>query len=537
MQSELHIMNLKACKILSFFCLLLTSCSIAPNELKTAERIMDAHPDSAFSILQHLKPEKYKSNSNRALYGLLLSQALDQEEKSFLRDSLIDFSTIYYQKQNDEQHLAICYYYKGHSLKSAQLFDEATVYYIKALDCANNLNDNKLLGKIYSDMGDICSFQHDLKEAKKKYLKALDCFNKSGCIIEAKFVILSIGRSYYFLKDYRTAQQYYLKALSQTNDSMLCGAVYQEIGINYYSSNKQLDSAQYYLRKSLLYPYKGTSYAIRCSSLADLLFDLKQLDASNQFALLALKYPTTFYNQRSCYRILTNIEYTRKNFIPMKLYMTKYQDCTDSIHKLELQTKSTVLENLHTTTLDARLTKKSMMFIVSLLFIVLILSVYLVLYLYKRNKLKRKQLNVFKQQLNIKQEFVSQGLSQKIEEIKNSQAEDRKNASVEEREKLDKELYNSALHLNNWDLFNREMNHAFNNTIVSLILVYPSITRKEIIWSCLHLLDIPHADRMLLLDATSDSLYKLKQRLAHKLNLKSTKELDLYLKNLTEIKD
>jgi hypothetical protein len=81
------------------------------------------------------------------------------------------------------------------------------------------------------------------------------------------------------------------------------------------------------------------------------------------------------------------------------------------------------------------------------------------------------------------------------------------------------------------------MNHAFNNIIVSIRLAYPAITRKEITWTCLHLLDIPHADRMLLLDATSDSLYKLKQRLAHKLNLKSTKELDLYLRNMTEIKD
>jgi len=40
---------------------------------------------------------------------------------------------------------------------------------------------------------------------------------------------------------------------------------------------------------------------------------------------------------------------------------------------------------------------------------------------------------------------------------------------------------------------------------------------------------------MLLLEATSDSLYKLKQRLAHKLNLNTTKDLDLFLRNLTEI--
>ncbi|MDD4968258.1 MAG: tetratricopeptide repeat protein [Paludibacter sp.] len=529
-------MHFKISIFILFFSLFITGCSFVPNELKTAERIMDAHPDSALSILQHLKTKNYKSHSDQALYGLLLFQALDQNNKPFLSDSLIDFSISYYQIQNDKRHLATCYYYKGHTAKYSQHFDEAASFYIKALECLQNNTDDKLMGKIYTDMGDICSFQQDYKEARKKYIKSLEYFKKSGRTIDSKFVILSIGRTYHFLKDYKTAQRYYLEALPQISDSMVYGAVYQELGTNYYSS-KQFDSAEYYLRKSLNYPYKGTSYSIRCYALADLLFDKDQIDSSKQYALLGLRYPATFFTRREYYRILTNIEYSRKNFNQMKLYMTYYQDYTDSIHKIELQTKSTVLENFHTTTQEASMTKKSMILIVSILLIVLLLSVYLVFYLFKRNKLKREQLNAFKQQLNIKQEFVNQGLIHKIEETKALKAEERKNASVDERANLDKELYNIALHLNNWDVFSGEMNHAFNNIIVSLKSVYPAITRKEKIWCCLHLLDVPHADRMLLLEATSDSLYKLKQRLAHKLNLKSTKELDLYLKNLTEIKD
>jgi preprotein translocase subunit YajC len=178
-----------------------------------------------------------------------------------------------------------------------------------------------------------------------------------------------------------------------------------------------------------------------------------------------------------------------------------------------------------------------MILLVSVLLLTLLLTCFLILYLYKRNKLKKDQIQAYQQQLTNKQEFVNQGLTKKIEEIKTSQTEVRKNASVEEREKLDKEVYNIALHLDNWDDFNREMNHAFNNIIITLNTEYISITRKEIIWCCLHLLDIPLADRMVLLDATSDSLYKLKQRLAHKLNLKTTKELSSFLKDKTEIKN
>jgi hypothetical protein len=178
-----------------------------------------------------------------------------------------------------------------------------------------------------------------------------------------------------------------------------------------------------------------------------------------------------------------------------------------------------------------------MILIVSVLIFILILSSGLVFFLYKRNRHKRELLEVYKIQLNKKQEFVTQKLSQKIEEARTLQIDIRKNATADERVKLDIELYNNALYLNNWDDFNREMNHAFNNIVSVLNAKFPTITRKEIIWCCLHLLDIPHTDRMLLLEASSDSLYKLKQRLAQKLNLESTKELDPFLKTMIEIKN
>jgi len=496
---------------------------------------MNTRPDSALSILKRLKPENYKENSERALYNLLLFKALDRNGKDLPSSLLIDFSTNYYLSKRDKKHLAYCFYYKGHSLKYAQRYDDATAFYFKALENVDSNKDYSLLGKIYSDKGDICVMQQDYKESLKKYRTSLVFFNLAENKIDQRFIILSIGRSYHLLKDFKTAQLLYRKALSQMNDSMLCGAVYQEMGVNYYSA-KQFDSAQFYLRKSLPYPFKGTSYAIRCYKLSDLLFDLGQYDASFQYATLALKqHPANFYTQRDCYRILVNIEYLRKDIKQMGAYMTHFQACTDSIRIVELQTKSTVLEKLHATTQESKGVKSNMILIVSMLLIVLLLSSFLVVYLYKRNKLKKEQLNVFKVQLSSKQEYVSQTLTKKIEETRALQVDLRKNATAEEREQLDKELYRNALHLNNRDDFNREMNHAFNNIIVSLKLNYPTITQKELNWCCFHLLDIPHSDRMLLLEATSDSLYKLKQRLAHKLNLNTTKDLDLFLRNLTEI--
>jgi tetratricopeptide (TPR) repeat protein len=497
---------------------------------------METHPDSAISILKHLKPEIYKSNSKRALYGLLLFKYTERIDKKLLDPSIIDFSINYYDRKNDHHHLAKCYYCKGHMLMHSQHFDESMLLNLKAIDCLQNINDFDLSGKIYTDMGAIFIIQKNYKEALIKFQSSLSYFNKAGENIEAGFVLLSIGRFYKFLKKNDTARWYFKKAISKTTDSLLIGAFYQEMGINYYSS-KQYDSAQYYLRKSLIYPFKWVNYSIRCDLLSELLFDLNQFDSSFVYATKALKYPTNFYIQRDCFRILANIEYTKKDLKQVGVYMRHYQDYADSIRNIESQPKGVFLEKLHNTTNEAHSTKRNMILIVSVLIFILILSSGLVFFLYKRNRHKRELLEVYKIQLNKKQEFVTEKLSQKIEEARTLQTDIRKNATADERVKLDIELYNNALYLNKWDDFNREMNHAFNNIVSVLNAKFPTITRKEIIWCCLHLLDIPHTDRMLLLEASSDSLYKLKQRLAQKLNLESTKELDPFLKTMIEIKN
>ncbi len=81
------------------------------------------------------------------------------------------------------------------------------------------------------------------------------------------------------------------------------------------------------------------------------------------------------------------------------------------------------------------------------------------------------------------------------------------------------------------------MNHAFNNIVDKLQTDHPTLSRKEISWCCLHLLDISNTDRVLLLETTTEGLYKLKQRIAQKLNLANTKELDAYLRGIVAIKN
>ncbi len=524
----------KICVLLSFFSLILVGCSLMSNEMKQAEQIMETSPDSALHILQHMQPVQTMSDANRALYGLLYFEALDKNNKPLQPDSLISFSLNYYQNHNKKNYLAKCYYYKARITRFAQRFDEATVLYLKALDLTQDNKENYiLLGKIYSDMGDICAIQKDYNESLRKYLRSMNYFSKAGNTIEKGYRIILVGKIYHFRKKFKMAHSYYKKALSLTTDSLLQGFAFQEIGINFFWA-KQYDSAQFYLSESLRFPYKGTNYAIRCFNISDLFYQRQQYDSALFYASLALKYPSTFFNQRDCYRILANTEYQRGDFNKMGFYMSKYQDCTDSVRKIEIQTKTTVLEDMHQTTQEASITKQLLLVLAWVVPFIVLVSLLIVYQLRTRNKGKEKQLEEAEVQISQKQSLLIDSLKQKIEEARSMQSASYKKASPTLREQMDKELYNKCLYLNDWELFRRLMNRTFNNVEESLEKICPEVTRKELIWSCLFLLNIPTSDIAVVLDSQTASLYKLKQRLTQKMNLKSTRELELLLHNLSK---
>lgn len=495
---------------------------------------METSPDSALRILKRIQSTQYLSNSDKALYGLLLFQALDKNDKPLQPDSVLIFSLKYYQNSNNKSRLAFCYFYKARIFKNAQRYDDATVLYLKALDCIQDKKDYVLMGKIYADMGDICSIQLDYKESLRKYQLSVNYFNRAGKRIDASYRLIDIGRTFQYEKKYKTALNYYRRALVSSNDSILCGFALQEIGSNYYWE-KQYDSAQFYLRKSLRFPYKENNYALRCFNLADLFFDVEQYDSAFLYASTALKYPSSFFTKRECYRLLANTEYLKGNFKQMAISMTHFQACSDSVRKIESQTKIAVLENLHQTSESANKTKRYLLVLGWILPLIVSVSLYVLYLLRLRNKGKEKQLEQIEGQLEVqineKKNLLVESLHRRIEEARILHANIYKKASIAEREQLDKDLYNACLYLNDWNRFKQLMNKTFNNVVDSLENENPDITHKELIWCCLFLLDVRSQDIALILDTQLASLYKLKQRLAQKMNLNSTRELDAVLIN------
>ncbi|MBV5282750.1 MAG: hypothetical protein JZU53_10010 [Paludibacter sp.] len=512
-------------------CVLFVSCSYIPDELKRVEQIMEEHPDTALHILQKLPPEKYSSDANRALYGILLFQALDKNYMPLQPDSLINFSIDYYLRQKDKSNLAIAFFYKGRKLKNEMKYEKASAEFYKSIDNCNPNSDFLLLGKNYEDLATICLKQRNYKEGRRKSQLATSIYLKAGKTEFVYLTLITTGISYLFENKYITARSYFRKVYSLSKDPFTIGIALNEIGATYYN-NKQFDSTLYYYKKSLTYPSRDNNLSLRYSSLANVFFDIDKFDSATIYAMKSLNCTGgNVYINRECCRVIANATYNTGDAKLMKKYINKYQEYTDSIRSIESQTKSTVIEQQHNNKIEFTNTKQNLRLYTLLLTVSILIFLIIGVYLYHRSRLRKQQIENYKQELDSKQVFVSQSISTKIEELKSIQTKTRRNAQPDDRLKLSKELYNNALHIDNWDVFSSEMNHAFNNIVDKLHTDHPALSRKEISWCCLHLLDISNVDRVLLLETTTEGLYKLKQRIAQKLNLVSTKELDTYLRN------
>ncbi len=500
-----------------------------PNELKTAEQLMETAPDSALHILQHLSPYKHDSGSKRALYGLLMIQALDKNLMPLKPDSLLDFSIGYYLANGDHEHLAACYLFKGRSYKNAFQYDKAMEFLLKAMDMVQVKNDNLLLARIYFSMGDIHLQQRDYKLSRQKYTLAHEFYTKAKNQKMAFYPLLDIGTSYHAAKDYKKAQDYYRKIYSRPMDSLQKGFLLQEMAINFYDYQK-FDSANVYFRQVIHYPYIGNNRAIRYYYYADLLFDMKQVDSAYYYAKNSFNYKPDIFTQRECYRIMTNADYLNRNLPEMSKYMNKYVALGDSLRKIESQTKGIILETIHNTDIQV-VRSKSMLWYVVFFFLVIIITG-LTFYSRYRHRTEWEKLQSEETHLKQKEDRIEtlgsyrKSLLLKIDAHKAEQVNDRKKANAAEKEQLDRRIYEDLLHLSDPDYFYKKMDAVLNKLVSKLKSRYPSINDRELNWCCLHLLNIPTTDIYMLLDYKVDGLKKMKQRLALKTGQPGVIELD-----------
>ena len=512
-----------------------TSCTRTNEQLLQAEQLIETSPDSAMTILNKYSYNKL-SDKDKALYGLVYTRVNLSKKILLKSDSFINFSIDYFERTNEKERIAASYFYKGRLFKYASDFETAMDCYLKSLDNISGLKDYKLLGRLNMDIGEIHFYQNNFISALNNFQKADSNFIKAGLQPQSFSCKMNIGRCYKAKEEYLTALNYNLNTIKFAQDLFQKGSVMQEIGINYNRLGK-FDSALLYLKRVLDFPNYENNKSIRYYHLADLFFEMKQYDSAVFYSKRTLQKNPDLRTRKECFRILVNCKTIKGDIPSLNYYMSKYQDCDDSIRKIDLQTKGSYIETMHNTQKDAEKSRNWIWYISVLAILIIVLSI--LFYIRKHRKGIQTIKTIEEKQLVQKKESVQEIVERTKEALHKSLKEKRieltkkiKQNTPDGRHEMILQLYDELVHFKNKQHFKNEMDNTLNNLYSKLETSYPKLKTKEKQWACLNMLEIPNEESMQLLDYNTEAYKKMKQRFAQKIGVDAVANIDAVLEKI-----
>jgi len=147
--------------LILLICLSTFSCSYQSDELNTAEGLMETAPDSALQVLQSINRSRLIRPSDKALYALLMSQAMDKNDIKVESDSLISLATQYYDDK-DPLHAGYAWFYLARCANNRGNAPVQADALLKAQTFATIADNDKLLGLVYGDKGNMYKTQQQM---------------------------------------------------------------------------------------------------------------------------------------------------------------------------------------------------------------------------------------------------------------------------------------------------------------------------------------------------------------------------------------
>lgn len=534
--------------LITTLCIFFNAChnsNTAP-QLQLADSLTDKRADSALCILEKLSIEEISNKSAKAMYALLLTEALDKNFKSHRNDSLILIAVDYYKDNSNNKLKTKAYYYLGRVYQDNKEYIKATEAYLTALKTASPTQAPIL--QIYNNLA-LCY------ESQEFYLPAIKTYKESYATAEKmqdKYGILhatrGLGNVYAIQDEEEKALSYYQKALSiaqSIKDSLWENAifcdiakVYDDQGL-YIEAKKQIDLALRYapsnINLSPTYFWKGS-----------ILYNLEETDSAIHY-LSRASTKANIYTKASIYQTLYEINKENKNYEQAILYNDTALTCYDSIQKIIHHTEINNLIKKHSIDIYKEQIKKQsqqtkVIFIIGGL-VTMFLFIYTVMYISNRNK----KTHIHWQQLLMKNQTEKATLKEEIRalshanEINEHRYADilnqriklwhqslqicvrlfktttsyKKIQSIEtSKNKKEKEITQEEL-----SLIYQEINEAFIEAMQELLEQYPSLTQDDLYYCILNYLQLSNNTIKICMKAGSQSAltqrkYRIKKQLS-----------------------
>ena len=283
----------------------LLSCVERPAlDFDSIERIMPLQPDSALLRLDtaHVDPLRL-SDTDRAHYYLLLTEALDKCYQTLHSDSLISTAIHYYKGKHDPNRLAKAWYYKGRILQDQNMPLQAQDAYLEATN-VEGVTDHALLGRLTNSLGMLYTWQMVYEKANAYQRAAISHLTACNDSLGVMFAYRDLGRNYTQMDSLSQATACYQTAISYQTDQKIV-SIYSELAAlhlktgnmaeaqhclqqakeqnegrkrsnalllvygEYYLKTAQLDSAQHYLSLCRQSPRTRAAATLALAQIAD----------------------------------------------------------------------------------------------------------------------------------------------------------------------------------------------------------------------------------------------------------------------------
>lgn len=183
--------------------------------LAEAEHLMTAYPDSALSILESMDVSDIHSNSDKALYGLLMTQALDKNHLNPTDESLITPAVDYYRHDANILRSIKSNYYQGRVYLNKNNNPMALVSFFKAKNMAESYGDDFWAAMACRGISDIYNTSYNSAEELTYARMEYDHMKKSGIQPYLNYALLDLGRALFNHNQYEES----LAAANQLADS------------------------------------------------------------------------------------------------------------------------------------------------------------------------------------------------------------------------------------------------------------------------------------------------------------------------------
>jgi hypothetical protein len=529
--------------LMTILCIIgIYGCSGTPDKLKTAERLMQTAPDSSYHILQHIKPKHLYTRSDKALYALLMSQALDKNDIKVESDSLIRIATDYYTGK-DPEHAGYAWFYMARcagNSGNAKIQAEAL---LKTQEYARMTTNYKLQGLMYAAKGDMYKSQKQTDSSIYYNKCAYRLFRRIGDHRNGILSLLSIGRDYLYDENYDSSLFYFQlseKIAKNSNDTLIFSAIYRYFGNVYLKMNEYKKAIYYYHFVPL------THIAIYDSNKWFLLANVFVKTGKNDSAIFYLKKITELGEMAPGYFKLWQILYEKEGKSKDALYFSKrVVDATDSLYKKKLDVSFAGMEKKYKYK-NLQLENKNLIIKdentnILLLIALFCLSVIVIISLLWRNRIKNHQLKIqvelaqnekiflekekeniklLEQQLRMQNILLSNVKQYRDLSIKRVNHPDQKQGSI-----------SPILNLTFHEELIASMDIQYHDISKRLTIQFPDLTERDILICCFLLADFETGMIATILDVKIESITKHRYRLRTKLGLQNSENLLEYLRS------